>query len=100
VRRFEPVAALGGALLLSALFPPWFSAIDLPGGFLLAIRGQSGPRSAAPFGDLELRHGAWLALAGALIAQARSRMALRDESTPGAVAPDVPRRPAPPATSP
>ena len=41
------------------------------------------------------RYGAWLALAGALLAWVGSWLSLRDESTPGAVAPDIPRRPAP-----
>ena len=35
-------------------------------------------------------HGAWLALAGAVIAWVGSWLTLRDESTPGAVAPDIP----------
>lgn len=48
---------------------------------------------------VELRAGAWIGLAGALIAFAGSFGALKDESTPGAVAPDVPRRPAPPAAA-
>jgi hypothetical protein len=46
-----------------------------------------------------LQVGAWLGLAGALIAFVGSFGALKDESTPGAVLPDVPRRPAPPATA-
>jgi hypothetical protein len=36
---------------------------------------------------------------GALIAFAGAFGALKDESTPGAVPPDVPRRPAPPAAA-
>jgi hypothetical protein len=39
--------------------------------------------------------GDWLALAGALLAWVGSWLSMRDESTPGAVAPDIPRRPAP-----
>ena len=39
--------------------------------------------------------GAWLSLAGAVIAFAGAWFSLRDESTPGAVPPDVPRRPVP-----
>jgi hypothetical protein len=73
VRRFEPVSAVGGGLLLIALFEPWYSAIDL---WRLARPRRGADRSY------------------------RSWMALRDESTPGAVAPEVPRRPAPPSTSP
>ena len=49
----------------------------------------------APVDGFELRYGAWLALAGAIIAWVGSWLSLRDESTPGAVAPDVPVRPAP-----
>ena len=49
-----------------------------------------------PNAFIALRYGAWLALAGALIAWVGSWLAMSDESTPGAVAPDVPRRPAPP----
>ena len=44
---------------------------------------------------LDLRYGAWLALAGAVLAWVGSWLSLRDDSTPGAVVPDVPRRPAP-----
>jgi hypothetical protein len=44
---------------------------------------------------VDLRYGAWLALAGAVIAWVGSWLSMRDESTPGAVAPDVPLRPVP-----
>jgi hypothetical protein len=53
----------------------------------------------SPADRLELRYGAWLGLAGALVAWVGSWMSLRDETTPGAVAPDIPRRPAPPAAA-
>jgi hypothetical protein len=43
-----------------------------------------------------LRAGAWLGLAGVLAALAGAWLAMRDESTPGAAPPDVPRRPVPP----
>ena len=43
--------------------------------------------------------GAWLALAGALIAWIGRWLSMRDESTPGAVPPELPRRPAPPRTA-
>jgi hypothetical protein len=46
-----------------------------------------------------LRYGAWLGLVGALTAWVGSWLSMRDESTPGAVAPDVPRRPAPPVSA-
>jgi hypothetical protein len=39
--------------------------------------------------------GNWIALAGALVGWVGSWLSLRDDSTPGAVAPDIPRRPAP-----
>jgi hypothetical protein len=48
-----------------------------------------------PGDQLEVRYGAWLALAGTIIAWVGSWLSLRDESTPGAVTPDVPVRPAP-----
>ena len=47
-----------------------------------------------------LRAGAWLALAGALLAWVGSWLSMRDESTPGAAPPDLPRRPAPPPQPP
>ena len=43
----------------------------------------------------DLRYGAWLALAGAVIAWVGSWLSMRDDSTPGAVAPDIPQRPLP-----
>jgi hypothetical protein len=58
---------------------------------LLRLIDDPGPHS-------DPRIGAWIGLAGALIAFAGSFGALKDESTPGAVPPDVPRRAAPPAT--
>jgi hypothetical protein len=42
-----------------------------------------------------LLSGAWLGLAGSVLAWSGAWMALRDESTPGATLPDVPRRPVP-----
>jgi hypothetical protein len=39
--------------------------------------------------------GNWIALAGALVAWVGSWLSMRDDSTPGATAPEVPRRPAP-----
>jgi hypothetical protein len=139
MRRFEPVAGLGGLILLVSLFLPWYGSksgwqaltvIDVLLALLalLAIAvpvvsaAASGPAKpiavavlASAFGwiavllvairlvfppdDLSARYGAWLALAGALIAWIGSWMSMRDESTPGAVPPDVPRRPAPPAAA-
>ncbi len=53
----------------------------------------------SPIDGYELRYGAWLGLAGALIAWVGSWMSMRDESAPGVPLPDVPRRPAPPASA-
>jgi hypothetical protein len=151
MRRAEPIAGLGGVLLLVALFLPWYG-VQLPpargnlvplgpedlSGWqalgvidvvlallaLLAIAvpvvsiATSGPAKsvgtavlASAFGwlgvllvlirlvfrpdDLDLRSGIWLALAGAVLAWVGSWLSLRDESTPGAVAPDIPPRPTP-----
>jgi Ca2+/H+ antiporter len=43
------------------------------------------------------RYGAWLGLAATVLMFVASFAAMRDDRTPGAVPPDVPRRPAPPA---
>jgi hypothetical protein len=50
-----------------------------------------------PQGFYTRHYGVWLGLAATLLMLAGSFAALRDEHTPGAVPPDVPRRPAPPA---
>jgi hypothetical protein len=141
MRRAEPVAGLGGLLLLVSMFLPWYGPGNVTGwqaltviDVLLALlalvaiavpvisamtRGPAKPVAieviASAIGwlavllvavrlvfapdDLSVRYGVWLALAGAVIAWVGSWMSLRDESTPGAVPPDVPRRPAPPATA-
>ena len=143
MRPAEPIAALGGLLLLVSLFLPWYvgvaaEPVDVSGFDALTVidmvlvllamlailvpissLASSGPAKsvgvavlASAFGwiaivlvlfrivdvpsdGLELRYGAWLALAGAIIAWVGSWLSLRDESTPGAVASDVPLRPAP-----
>jgi hypothetical protein len=46
---------------------------------------------------LTRHYGVWVALAVTLLMLAASWAALHDERTPGAVPPDIPRRPAPPA---
>ncbi len=159
MRHAEPVAGLGGVLLLVSLFLPWYApsaAVAQGGGNLaepmlaavvdatgwqaltvidillaaiavLAIAVplvsvlSNGPAKSvatevlasvfcglavllvlfrlidSPIDGYELRYGAWLGLAGAVIAWVGSWMSLRDESAPGAPPPDVPRRPAPPA---
>jgi hypothetical protein len=164
MRRAEPVAGLGGILLLASLFLPWYEfvppapkpaetgVLGLLHGYigdvrptawqsfavidvllallaLLAIavpvvsvlaKGPAKPVATAvlasalgwiaillaafrlldaPLDNVEPRVGAWLALAGAVVAWAGSWLSLRDESTPGAVAPDLPRRPAPPTAA-
>ena len=154
MRKAEPVAGLGGLLLLVSLFLPW-----LQDGVVIITRGASGAKSrsvlgghdiggwqalsvvdvvltlfallaiAVPVVSLATRgpaasigtavlasalgwiaivlvaiellsgntaYGAWLALAGSILAWVGSWLSLRDESTPRAVAPEVPRRPAPP----
>ena len=156
MRKAEPIAGLGGVLLLVALFLPWydsvvivtrgsaggttrtsladvsawgaFAVIDVLLALLAALaiavpvvsvaaRGPAKPIGiavvASALGWLgvllvgfrlldnpgPLRAGAWLALAGALIAWIGSWLSMRDESTPGAVPPELPRRPAPPRTA-
>jgi len=159
MRRAEPVAGLGGVLLLVSLFLPWYGLPKSPfddGPLLSTYSGDtvlsavqvfsvidillaaiavvaiavpivsltaSGPAKPiatqviasvlggfgvllvlfrlvdAPYDGFELRYGAWLGLAGALIAWVGSWLSLRDESAPGVPLPDVPRRPAPPASA-
>jgi hypothetical protein len=50
-----------------------------------------------PHGFYTRHYGVWLGLGVAALMLAASFAALHDERTPGAVPPDVPRRPAPPA---
>jgi hypothetical protein len=71
-----PATSIGTAVLASAF--GWIAIVLA----LIRLLGDSGT-------------GAWLALAGALLAWVGSWLSMRDESTPGAVAPDIPRRPAP-----
>jgi hypothetical protein len=75
------VAVIASVLTALAVLVVAFRLVDDPG-----------PHS-------QLRSGAWIGLVGALIAFAGAFGALKDESTPGAVPPDVPRRPAPPAAA-
>jgi hypothetical protein len=79
-----PAKAIAAAVVASAfgwiaILLVLFRIVDLPGE------------------QLEVLYGAWLALAGTIVAWVGSWLSLRDESTPGAVAPDIPVRPAPPA---
>jgi hypothetical protein len=131
MRKAEPIAGLGGLVLLAALFLPWnahetgweaMSVIDILLTLLallaLAVPVTSvatkGPAKSVGTAVLASAFvwlaivlvaikllsdsgiGAWLALAGSILAWAGSWFSLKDESTPGAVVPDVPRRPAPP----
>jgi hypothetical protein len=50
-----------------------------------------------PQGYYTRHYGVWLGLAATLLMFGASFAAMHDERTPGAVPPDVPRRPAPPA---
>jgi uncharacterized membrane protein len=50
-----------------------------------------------PKGYYVLRYGAWLGLLCALLILVGGFLTMKDDRTPGAVPPDVPRRPAPPA---
>ncbi|HEY1521735.1 MAG TPA: hypothetical protein VGF70_01870, partial [Solirubrobacteraceae bacterium] len=52
---------------------------------------------APPHGYLERCYGVWLGLAVALLMLVFSFLTMKDDRTPGAVPPDVPRRPVPPA---
>jgi len=49
----------------------------------------------APGDGLELRYGAWLGLAAAVVMLGGCWGAMRDERTPGQAPPNLPRRPAP-----
>ena len=70
-----PAKSIGTALLASAF--GWLAIV------LAAIEPIGGD-------------GSWLVLAGSILGWTGSWFSLKDESTPGAVPPDVPRRPAPP----
>jgi len=77
----EPAKPVAIAVIASAL--GWLAVL------LVAVR------LVFPPDDLSPLHGVWVALAGAVFAWVGSWLSLRDESTPGAVAPDIPRRAAP-----
>jgi hypothetical protein len=81
-----PAKSIGTAVLASAF--GWLAVV------LVVIRLIDSPIDGAA-----LRLGAWLGLVGALVAWIGSWLSMRDESTPGIAAPDVPRRPAPPASA-
>ncbi len=52
---------------------------------------------APPHGYLERCYGVWLGLAVTLLMLVFSFLTMKDDRTPGAVPPDLPRRPVPPA---
>jgi uncharacterized membrane protein len=52
---------------------------------------------APPQGYLERCYGVWLGLAAAVLILVGGFLAMKDDRTPGAAPPDVPRRPVPPA---
>src|SRR4051794_14562320 len=116
MRKAEPVAGLGAILLLVAVF------LDGPLGvidvlvILLALLMLAVPivslttkrpaksvgtaLLASAFGWLRIvlvaMGGRWLALGGSILAWLGSWFPLKEGSTPGAVAPAIPPRPAPP----
>jgi len=90
MRRFEPVAGLGGIALAVSLYEDTMVVQNNLAEPLVVFRPLDPPNSA-----FEPRTGAWVALAGTLIAWIGSWMSMRDESTPGIKAPHIPRRPAP-----
>jgi hypothetical protein len=73
---FALLSSLGGALAVLLVL---FRIVDQPGSNAL----------------IAVKAGAWIGLAGALIAFAGSWLALADERTPGAVPPSLSVRPAP-----
>jgi hypothetical protein len=115
VRKAEPLAGLGGIVVLVAamrsfdvlhafLIPFALLAIAVP----LATLFTRGPAKsigaavlASAFGwiaiILALIATDWLAVAGSILAWVGSWLSMRDESTPGATPPDVPRLKAPAA---
>ena len=125
MRKGEPIAGLGGVALLVAALLHWgedmgaVQAVVLIAFALLFLAvpivtvATSGPAKsvgtavlASAFGwvpllvtalELLLGDGGWVAPLAALVGWVGAWLSLRDESTPGATAPDVARRPAPDA---
>ena len=121
MRRAEPIAGLGGMAVIVGVL---LAGVGVT-GVLLIILGllalavpittlaTSGPAKsigtavlASAFGWIGVilalirvlenaDTGNWIALAGTLMAWVGSWLSMRDDSTPGAVAPDIQRRPAP-----
>jgi len=113
MRRAEPIAGLGGVALLVAAVLDFgvlhaflliyaLLAIAVPLSTLLTrgpTKSIGTAALASAFGPiaviLALIATDWFALAAALVAWVGSWLSLRDESTPGAVAPTIPRLPVP-----
>jgi hypothetical protein len=123
MRRSEPIAGLGGAALIVAALLHWGEDMGAVQAVVLIVFGviflavpvvsvaTSGPAKAvrtavlaSAFGwvplligliQLLFGDGGWVTPLAALVGWVGSWLSLRDESTPGAVAPDVPRRPVP-----
>ena len=123
MRKAEPIAGLGGVALIVAALIHWgedmgaVQAVVLIGFGLLFLAvpvtsvATSGPAKAVAvavlasgFGwipllitllQLLLGDGGWVSPLAALVGWVGSWLSLRDESTPGAKTPDVPRRAAP-----
>lgn len=121
MRRDEPVAGLGGLVTIAGVL---LAGVGVTGVLLivlgllalavpvvtLATRGPAKSIGtavlASAFGWIGIvlalvrvlgdgSIGNRLALIGAIVAWVGSWLSMRDDSTPGAVAPDVPRRPTP-----
>jgi hypothetical protein len=121
MRRAEPVAGLGGLATIAGVL---IAGVDVTGVLLIGLGllalavpvvtlTTSGPAKsiatavlASAFGWIAIvlalirvlgdpSAGDWIVLAGAVLAWVGSWLSMRDDSTPGAVAPDIPRRPAP-----
>jgi len=123
MRRSEPIAGLGGVALTVAAFLHWGEDMGALQAVVLIFFGlvflavpvvsvaTSGPAKAvrtavfaSAFGwipvlitvlQLAFGDGGWVAPLAAVVGWVGSWLSLSDESTPGAVPPDVPRRPVP-----
>ncbi len=127
MRRSEPIAGLGGAALLVAALLHWGEDMGAVQAVVLILFGllflavpivtlaTSGPAKsigtavlASAFGwipllitliELAFGDGGWVAPLATLVGWVGSWLSMRDESTPGAPVPDIPRRPTPDATA-
>lgn len=125
MRKAEPIAGLGGVALLVAALLHWgedMGAVQAVVLILFALLfiavpvvtvATSGPAKsigtavlASAFGwipllitliELVFGDGGWVSPLAAAVGWVGSWLSMRDESTPGATVPDVPRRPAPDA---